>query len=226
MILTATTTQRLARGTGWTLIVVGIHILLFLVYLLKFTSLETDAAQASLLEDWRVDVGAIEIDGAPTILPGEIFDEPDGEAEEISVGNAYAVMWFERPGVGEIIHDGPLAIVEGVTLDRLKAGPGHYPKTSRPGADGNFAISGHRTTYSEPFYNLEQMREGDLVHVQDRSGKVWTYEFEKQIVVQPTDTWVVGRNPLRDGRPLMTLTTCHPRFSAAQRLIVFAHLVE
>lgn len=211
---------KVVRFTGWTLITVGVVILLYLVYLLFFTNMRTDRAQQDLLEDWSVEYG-----DPREALPGEGADNP--EAEPADPGSAYAVMWFERPGSDDpVVHEDPLYVVEGVTLEHLKSGPGHYPETGAPGSPGNFAISGHRTTYGAPFYNLDELRAGDQIHVVDRGGAKWVYEVVDQRIVGPRDVWVIGDDPLGTGAPTMTLTTCHPRFSAAQRLIVFAELLE
>ena len=216
--------SRLLRGLGWTLITAGALVLLYLVYLLWFTGFETDRQQQQLLEQWSLQVGDVE-----AVLPGEsAAGEGDGEeSEEVAPGDAYAAIRFERPGSDEpLVQDGTLFVVEGVSLGDLRRGPGHYPQTDVPGGDGNFAISGHRTTWSAPFYDLDDLQPGDLVHVVDRDGVEWTYEVREQRVVQPTDVWVIGDDPLGTGAPLMTITTCHPRFSDAQRLIVFAELVD
>ena len=212
---------KVIRGFGWTLISVGVLILLYLVYLMFFTTLTTDRAQRSLLEEWELTYGAIEDSG-----PVGTVERDDPAAEEpVDPGEAYAAMWFERPSTGErIVHEEALFVVEGVTLDHLRSGPGHYPDSDAPGGDGNFAVSGHRTTYGAPFYHLEELRAGDEVHVVDRDGVHWVYEVTEQRIVAPSDVWVVGPDPLGTGEPTLTLTTCHPRFSAAQRLIVFATL--
>lgn len=210
---------RVIRGVGWTLITVGVVILLYLVYLLFWTNRATDRAQRDLLDQWEVEYGT---------LPGE--EVAAGASDDtllapVDPGDAYAVVWFERPGSTEpIVHDDPLFVVEGTSLEHLKRGPGHYPSSDEPGGAGNFAISGHRTTYGAPFYHLDQLQDGDEIHVLDRSGREWVYIVEEQRIVAPTELWVVGDDPLATGRPTMTLTTCHPRFSAAQRLIVFATL--
>ena len=213
--------SRIVRGVGWTLIAAGTVILLYLAYLLFYTNLTTDQAQGELLEDWQAEYGTLPGEGEHAAGPSD--DQP--EARPADPGEAYAVMWFERPGSDEpVVRDGPLFLVEGVTLEHLKRGPGHYPSTAAPGHDGNFAISGHRTTYGAPFYHLDQLREGDEIHVVDREQREWVYVVRKQEIVQPTALWVIGDDPLETGRPTMTLTTCHPRFSAAERLIVFAEL--
>ena len=213
---------RVLRWTGWSLISMGTLILLYLVYLLFFTNLQTAQFQSRLEDDWLPEVGALD-----QALPGE-FD-PEAEpppVEPVAPGDAYAVMWFERPGqTDRPVHKDALYVIEGVTLDHLRRGPGHYPRAAGPGQRGNFAVSGHRTTYGAPFYHLDQLRAGDEVHVIDRDQREWVYSVTEQRIVAPTDVWVVEPDPLGTGRPMMTLTTCHPRFSAAQRLIVFAELV-
>jgi sortase A len=153
-------------------------------------------------------------------------DEADDEDEEadLAPGDAYAVLWFERDGE-PIVTDEPLYVVEGVTLDDLRAGPGHYPESDSPGGDGNLAVAGHRTTYGAPFWSLDELSDGDTIHVVDRDGEEWVYAYREQRVVSPADTWVVDEDPLETGAPTITLTTCHPRFSAAQRLIAWGELV-
>lgn len=125
----------------------------------------------------------------------------------------------ERPA-----HPDPLAILEGVDPESLKRGPGHYPGTAAPGQLGNFAVAGHRTTYGAPLYHADQFRPGDRIHVIDRQQRRWLYEVVDTRVVLPSDVWVIGPDPLGTGRPMLSLTTCEPRFSATKRLMVFAEL--
>lgn len=218
--------QKVARTAGWTLIATGTLILLYVVYLLFFTGLTTSQAQQDLLEQWQLDHGPIDTAALPAVpRTGAPADAP--AADPADPGDAYAVLWFERPGSDERpVHDDPLFVVEGVAIDDLRRGPGHYPDSAAPGEEGNFAVAGHRTTYGQPFYDLDALEPGDAVHVVDRQGREHVYEVLEQRVVAPGDVWVVGEDPLGTGRPMLTLTTCHPRFSAAQRLIVFAELRE
>ena len=221
---------RTLRITGWTFVSFGVLILLYLVYLLFFTNYTASRAQDSLSTEW------LDFGGSPEeALPGEVEEGPAEPEEPVTAGDAYAAMWFQRPG-DELrpVHKEVLYIVEGVTLDHLKRGPGHYPRAAGPGGQGNFAISGHRTTYGAPFYHLDQLREGDEIHVVDRDQRSWVYRIVRNdecgsplgagCIVAPTDTWVVEPDPLGNGRPMLTLTTCHPRFSAAQRLVYWAEL--
>ncbi len=108
-------------------------------------------------------------------------------------------------------------VVEGVEVEHLKKGPGHYPETALPGQLGNMVISGHRTTYGAPFYRLDELQVGDEIVVVDAVGS-YQYKVTETKIVRPTDLGVIA--PSSDAR--LTLTTCHPRFSARQRLIVVA----
>jgi sortase A len=210
-----------ARAVGWILVGIGTLILLYLVYSMFFTNLLNERSQDALLDRWELEFGAV--DDALPAVPADASD--DIVADEVEVGDAYAVMWFERPGADERpVHADRLSIVEGVDLESLKLGPGHYPGTAAPGEPGNFAIAGHRTTYGAPFYHLDQLQAGDEVHVVDRQRRKWVYVVTEHRVVLPSETWVIGPDPLETGRAVMSFTTCEPRFSAEKRLIVFAEL--
>ena len=214
---------KLVRGAGWTLLVGGAVVLLYVVYLLWFTGFETERAQRDLERSW-----ALEVPSAPVETPTDApVDEPEEEPEPevIEVGEAFAAMWFERDGE-RIVSDEVLYVVSGASLDVLRRGPGHYPLSDRPGGAGNLAIAGHRTTYGAPFWSLDILTEGDTIHVMDRQGRVWVYAYREQRIVAPTAVWVVGDDPLESGAPTITLTTCHPRGSAAQRLIAWGELID
>lgn len=209
--------NRVLRGLGWTFIAFGVVVLLYLVYSLLYTNRETAEAQRNLADDWELSLPS----------NGELAGEgEDGEAPPPDPGSAVAALEFRRPGEPEpLVHAEPLYVVQGVTLADLKRGPGHYPGTAMPGEEGNFAVAGHRTTYGAPFYNLDQLRKGDEVVVTVRDGTQFTYRVRREQVVGPADTWVLAPDPLERGNRTLTLTTCNPRFSNAERLIVFAELV-
>ncbi|MFA9431629.1 class E sortase [Egicoccus sp. AB-alg2] len=211
---------RVVRGVGWTLVVAGSVVLLYVVYLLWFTDLSTNASQRDLAQQWELRLPDGDDDVGRDSTP--VADDGD---EPVATGDAYAALWFERDGQ-RIVNDEVLYVVEGVSLDDLRLGPGHYPDSARPGGEGNLAIAGHRTTYGRPFWALEELRDGDTIHVVDRDGREWVYAYREQRVVAPTDVWVVDEDPLGTGAPTITLTTCHPKFSAAQRLIAWGELVE
>jgi sortase A len=113
-----------------------------------------------------------------------------------------------------------VVVVEGTTSSALRAGAGHYPNTPLPCEAGNVAIAGHRTTYGKPFQNVDLLRPGDDIILETPIGEC-TYKVERApYVVVPNDGSVILPTPA----PALTLTTCHPKGSAKQRLIVRAVL--
>jgi sortase A len=118
-------------------------------------------------------------------------------------------------------------VVEGVNVDDLRKGPGHYPTTQIPGHEGNSAIAGHRTTYGAPFGDLDQLAAGDDIRVVTVQGD-FRYKVTELRVVDPSQIEVLDPtpDPARPGHNLatLTLTTCNPKYSAAERLIVKAQL--
>lgn len=109
----------------------------------------------------------------------------------------------------------------GVLPATLNQGPGHIPWTALPGQPGNAVISGHRTTYGAPFLDLDRLEPGDLIEVETAIG-THTYAVRETLIVLPTDVWVTDPIP----GAWLTLTTCNPKYSAAERLIVQAELVD
>lgn len=181
------------RVIGRGFIGLGTVILLFLLYQLVGTNLITGQQQKALAseiqEKWEV---------SPNEAP--------------SLGDGMALIKIPKIGVDAVV-------VEGVEVEDLKKGPGHYPDTALPGQLGNMVISGHRTTYGAPFYRLDELEPGDEIIVYDAQGP-YTYLVSETKIVLPTEIGVIA--PSTDAR--LTLTTCHPRFSAAKRLIVVAQL--
>ena len=114
----------------------------------------------------------------------------------------------------------PTVVVEGTGASALRAGAGHYPNTPLPGEEGNVAIAGHRTTYGKPFANLDRLKIGDEIFLETPVGK-YTYRVtQNPFAVEANDFSVIAQTP---GHTL-TLTTCHPKGSARQRLVIKAEL--
>ena len=119
--------------------------------------------------------------------------------------------------------DQDLYVVAGVTLDDLKAGPGWYPDSSPPGQLGNTAIAGHRTTYGAPFFDVDRLAPGDEVLVTSLTGDRFVYTVTGIEIVSATDYWVVTtRDP---NVAELTLTSCHPKYTADERIVVHSVLV-
>ena len=154
----------------------------------------------------------------PSQEPVQNDDTDDGAGHDrpppaAPTGEAVAIIDIPKINVEK-------AVVQGVGVSNLKKGPGHYPETPMPGQKGNAAIAGHRTTYGHPFYDLDALKPGDDIFVSTKEGK-FQYKVDHSTNVDPHDVAVL--DPTTDN--ILTLTTCTPRFSAAQRLIVVSKLV-
>ena len=114
-------------------------------------------------------------------------------------------------------------VVEGTSASALEAGAGHYPSTPLPCEAGNVAIAGHRTTYGRPFANLDQLKNGDVITLQTPIGDCTYQVVREPFIISPRDFSVVANDPARQ---MLTLTTCHPKGSAKQRLVIQADLTK
>ena len=209
------------RGTGEGMITLGLVLLLFCVYQLVWTNVEanaaTDAASDDLREAW---VATAPAEPAPAPAPAEPAPAPASVA--VTPANAFAFIHIPRLAPGYV-----KPIVEGVTPSDLAKGIGHYPTTVLPGAVGNFALAGHRATNGEPFRDLDRLRAGDAVVIE--TADTWyTYTMSRSEIVKPTQTDVLLPVPRQAGvsatEPLITLTTCNPRWASTERLIWYGAL--
>ena len=112
-------------------------------------------------------------------------------------------------------------VIEGTKTTDLRKGPGHYPDTSLPGKNKTVAIAGHRTTYGAPFRTIDRLKRGDEIDMRMRYG-TYVYKVQKTRIVDPSQTSVTDNV----GYDRLVLTACHPLYSAAQRIVVFARLVR
>jgi sortase A len=199
-----------SRTLGELLVTAGVLLLLFVVYQLVWTNVQADleaSRQTDQLEqEWQRDSA------------GPEFDKP------LARGKAFAILHVPRLGA-----DWQSPVVQGVSLDDLAKGVGHYPRSALPGRVGNFAVAGHRATNGEPFAALDRLRAGDVVVVESRT--TWyTYEVDDGYIVPPTQVEVVAPVPNQpEAEPteaLITLTTCNPRWASYERLIFHGRLVE
>ena len=207
---------RLVSGAGQTLLTLGVVLLLFCAYELEGTALRTARTQdqlgRELAQTWSAPPPAPPPDGpvvAPVVAPARL-----GAAS----GRLYLPTLRGRE---------PLVVVEGVGVPELQRGPGHLPGSAAAGELGNAVYSGHRTTYGAPFGDLDRLRPGDPVILETRDTWV-TYRVTGLQVVRPSAVEITLPVPGRPGaqptQRLLTLTTCHPRYSAAQRLVVRAEV--
>jgi sortase A len=123
---------------------------------------------------------------------------------------------IEIPKIG-LVHP----VYEGITLTVIDHGPGHWPGSAMPGHLGNAVFPGHRVTHTHPFLNLDLLAPGDEVIFHMADGD-FTYAVTGTQIVTPKDLWVVDQTREKT----MTLIACHPKHSAAQRIVVKGKLVR
>jgi sortase A len=180
----------------------GTLMLLFVAYELWGTGISEARSQKDLKQEFKVVRAANPPDEAHSLNP-----------PAMPTGSAVAIIKIPKIGVEK-------TVVQGVGVPDLKKGPGHYPNTPMPGQQGNAAIAGHRTTYGAPFYNLDQLKPSDPILITTVQGS-FRYEVMGTQIVRPSEVSVLDNTD--DNR--LTLTTCHPRFSASSRMIVTAKLI-
>ena len=197
------------RGTGELLITLGLVVLLFCAYELWVTGITTAHDQKQLGRD-LTRTWAATPPSAPLATPAPVAPPP--------LGDAYARFYLPS------LHGAnPTVIVEGVGVPDLKKGPGHWPQSAAPGQIGNLVFSGHRTTYGAPFGDLGELHTGDALIVE--TADTWfTYRVTGSEVVLPNALQVTLPVPDSPGavptQAVITLTTCTPKFSARQRLVI------
>ena len=209
-------------------ITAGVLLGLFVVWQLWWTDVQADRVHQQVLAelDWAQPPLPVDTDTGPVVAP-ERHDEPP-VMDEPAIGEVFAKLYVPRFG-DDYLEPIAQGVDKATILDRL--GIGHYPGTAMPGDLGNFATAGHRTTYGKPYHQIADLEEGDPLVV--RTEKTWyVYRVIDHEIVYPNQTEVISPVPgLMPGDPLpeltqrfMTMTACHPMYSAAQRYIVHGEL--
>lgn len=204
------------HSLGELMITLGLIMLLLVVYQLYWTNYKADQRADGITNNLR------ELWSAP-VTP--VVNKP-------LPGDALAIMYIERLG-----KNWSKPVVEGVGLDDLAKGVGHFPKAVMPGKTGNFAVAAHRATHGEPFAYLDRIQAGDKVIVETRD-KYFVYTVNQMPgqggrawkLVDPDNGSVVLPVPEQPGveptEKLITLVTCHPRWGSSSRLIVYGELTK
>jgi sortase A len=209
------TVRTVIGAVGRVLVTVGLLILLFVAYQLWGTGIYEARAQSDLESEFDRDLARREPQSTTSTTAGTTSTTAPVELPATPAGgDPVGVITIDKIGVDKVV-------VEGTTVPDLRQGPGHYAGSAMPGQLGNAAIAGHRTTYGAPFGDLDQLAPGDTISVRMLTG-TWRYQLTRDpFVVSPSQTEVLDPVP---GEATLTLTTCHPRYSASERLIVQARL--
>ena len=214
-------------GAGRTLVTLGLLILLFVAYQLWGTGIFTARAQENLKSKFQKELQQYSADN-PVVAPTTVEKPVSGRTTSTTLRRDKPSIAPPTPAEGDV--EGIITIpriglnmyfVEGTSRDDLKKGPGHYPGTPLPGTLGNAAIAGHRTTYLHPFWGVDNLKPGDDIIIHNSVGGVFDYQMTQQLIVLPTDTWVVNNTPDAE----LTLTACTPKGSASHRIVIKAKLV-
>lgn len=200
------------RIVGWTLIALGAIVIEFALYELVGTSLVTKNHQNVLREEFE------RVVENPVVEPSGSATPSASPSSKRTSSRAIALL--KIPSI-----DVDVLVVEGVSLSRLSFGPGRYPSTAKFGSQGSSAVAGHRTGWGSPFINLDKLRAGDEIEVESIDGVRYRYRVTKRIIVGPEATWVLDGNPDSTATSQLTLTTCDPKFTSRNRMIVWADLI-
>lgn len=138
------------------------------------------------------------------------------EGRRAAAGGPPATGRIDIPAIG-LSH----ATYEGVDLATINHGPSHWPGTPLPGEPGNTVFPGHRTTYSRPFWDLDELVRGDEVIFTTPAGR-FTYRVTETLIVGEYERWILRPTP----DPTFTIFACHPKGSARQRIVVKGALVS
>lgn len=226
-------TGKLLGGVGELLTTAGALVLLFVFWQLVWTDVSAATTQRSTLQQgWSAEPAGGSLsggrDGTPAPEPGTfpagedpvsppVMDEP-AESEPFAVvhvprfGSGWAVVAAQGMGREDVLNDGVL---------------GHYPGTAMPGAIGNTSFAGHRTTYGKPLEQIQELVAGDPVVVETADAG-YLHRVTGTEIVTPDRVDVIGPVPGVPGaeptRRMITLTACHPKYSAELRYIVHGEL--
>ena len=225
----------LSRVLGWlgrSMVVAGLFILGFVAFQLWGTGLQTSRSQDQLAAEISADLDT----GAPDAGTGdEATTDPALLAKDLAAAAVVPAVATPAPSRGQPVGiiqipkiDVARVVVQGVSKSDLKKGPGHYGGTALPGQPGNVAIAGHRTTYGAPFNRIDELVPGDEIVTTTPQGR-FTYKVRAApdgsgrgwFTVKPSGVLVLA--PTQTNQ--LTLTACHPKYSARQRIIVVADLV-
>lgn len=222
---------KILGGVGRVLIAVGLLILGFVAFQLWGTGVETSRGQSTLTGDLATEVDAAAVSAGRV---EEVKPEVKDIVTYLGTVDPATAPPMAPPPQGEPVGiisipriDLEKVIVEGVSKADLKKGPGHYPGTPLPGNPGNSGIAGHRTTYGAPFNRIDELSPGDEVTISTPQG-----QFVYEVIPAPgqtTQAWYTVKpnqvevlDDMGDNR--ITLTACHPKYSAKERIIVHAVL--
>jgi sortase A len=182
------------------------------VMMVSGTLLIADAGVTLL---WQEPVSAVVASNHQSKLKDAFFDPPRRVIRRMPL-KGDSIARIEIPAI-----DLSEYVVEGTDTESLRKGPGHYPETPLPGEPGTTAIAGHRTTYGAPFRHIDELKPNQQITIDMPDGR-FIYRVERTKIVDDQDLSVLDRVD----HQRLVLSACHPLYSAAERVIVFARLAR
>jgi sortase A len=194
---------------GKTLISAGLLLLLFVAYQLWGTGLAERQAQNKLKSQFitSTTVAATSTDAPTTTTP------PPAPTK----GDVVAQIVIDKINVDKFV-------IAGVGYKELEKGPGLFAGSPLPGQLGNVSLAGHRTTFGAPFGRVNELVEGDRIVLQTSRGEFVYLVTGPPTIVQATDVDVI--RTVDPDRAILTLVTCHPKWTSENRMIISAELVD
>jgi sortase A len=208
---------------GELLITGGVVVLLFLGWELWFNNVVSSNVQATVADElsteWARSTPSATADPEP-----EQTRDPGAPVVTATPADRTAFANLIVPRLGA---DFKRPIAEGVgtsVLDNTRLGMGHYPQTQLPGEPGNFALASHRSAYGGAFHNIHQLVVGDSIWVETADGW-YKYIYRSMEYVRASGVGVILPVPQSPGtaptESIITLTTCNPFYSSAERIIAY-----
>jgi sortase A len=159
----------------------------------------------------------LEIDDEPAQIPlaRENWPEPSGQELAATQAPRYysppldSTLSLTVEAIG--LYDVP--VINAYTEEALDNGVIHFPQTPMPWEERqqkNVYLAGHRLGWPGTgsrlvFYNLDKLKEGDWVVLNDSLGTAYNYRVSEVFVVRPDADWAI--DPVKN-RDMVTLQTC------------------
>jgi len=216
--------SRIAGFFGELLITLGIVLMLYVAWELWWTNIDSARAQNEVTNNLVQKFGEVSI---PKDKPND-DDKDFGPAPvtEIDPGETFGIMYFPTWGSNGTYHPVTNGVGDDV-IDNL--GIGHYPTTQLPGEKGNFAVAAHRQTHGQVFWDIDKLKKGDKIYLQTKEG-YYTYTWYETEIVAPSNGDVLLPVPHQWGvdptESILTMTTCHPKYTTRQRMIAYSKLTN
>lgn len=209
------------------LITIGALVLVFYVWYVWLgdivTGAKQDSAAAALSQEWEKEKAALpEFDRDTGSSDGALRPRKPPVVSG-AMGQGFATLIVPRFGKNY-----ERTVAESVDVKKVlndpSTGVGHYSSTARLGEVGNFALAGHRTTFGAPFGEVDRLRVGDRIYLETKQGW-YVYRFRNLEYVYPSQSDVLNdmpRETIEAKDRILTMTSCHPKLSEAERIISYS----